>query len=130
MLVRLESIEAGIEIIDCMETENLEKDYIPCLIKMLTTQQQNEEVVVRMSKMLGRIAFKLLGNGGSTALNAKGAPVLVPATHTKLREHLISYFQFVCEHENDVIRLNACYNLPCFHLLFRKSEKSVPASEQ
>jgi len=128
MLVRLESIEAGVEIIDSMETEILEKDYIPCLIKMLTTQQQNEEVVTRMSKMIGRIAFKLLGIPCAPS-SVKGAPVMIPATHTKLREHLISYFQFICEHENDVIRYNAAYNLPCFHMLFRKSDTQPVAGQ-
>jgi hypothetical protein len=43
--VRLEAIEAGIEILDNMDSENIEKDYIPALVKMLNTQQQNEEIV-------------------------------------------------------------------------------------
>jgi hypothetical protein len=81
-----------------------------------------------MSKMIGRIAFKLLANScKEEGKDQKGdkieksGPVVAPTTLIKLRETLIGYFQFICEHESDLIRLNACYNLPGFHFLFRKT---------
>jgi glutamine synthetase adenylyltransferase len=96
--VRIEAIEASIEVLDVMGLENVEKKFMPPLLKMLNLKSNAEEVLPRMSKLIGKIVHKLTKD----------------ELHLKYKEAFLSYFSWISESEDDGIRLNAAYNLPAF----------------
>jgi hypothetical protein len=59
-MVRIEAIEASIEVLTTMGVENVEKQFMPPLLKMLNLKATTEDVVPRMSKLIGKITHKLM----------------------------------------------------------------------
>jgi hypothetical protein len=97
-MVRIEAIEASIEVLDTMGLENVEKQFIPPFLKMLNLKTASEGVAPRMSRMIGKISHKLM----------------IMELHLKYKEQIFNYFIWMFESQNDQIRLNAAYNLPAF----------------
>jgi hypothetical protein len=97
-MVRIEAIEASIEVLDTMGLENVEKEFIPPFLKMLNLRNLDEDFAPRMSKMIGKISHKLMIN----------------ELHLKYKEQIFNYFVWMFESQDDKIRLNAAYNLPSF----------------
>jgi len=97
-MVRIEAIEASIEVLTTMGVENVEKQFMPPLLKMLNLKATTEDVVPRMSKLIGKITHKLMQLD----------------LHQKHKEPILNYFLWLTEVEEDEIRLNAAFNLPAF----------------
>jgi len=83
--VRLEAIEATLEVIEKLEQNMLEDDFIPSLIKGLDLSQAHDETVVRMSKIIGKIVFKL-----STF-----------DLHVKHKETILAFYKAMVNHEDE-----------------------------
>lgn len=77
---------------------------MPPFLKMLNMKTLGEDIVERMSKMIGKIAHKLMQVD----------------LHLKYKEPILSYYTFICESEDDSIRFSAASNLPAFQLIYTK----------
>jgi len=57
--VRIEAIEAIVEVLQVVEVSKIEEEFIPNFLKTLVHENNHDEIIVRMGKMIGKIAFKL-----------------------------------------------------------------------
>jgi predicted adenine nucleotide alpha hydrolase (AANH) superfamily ATPase len=72
-----------------------------------TENQTRAETAERVASMLGEIVHQLVRFD----------------LHMKYKKEFIEYFKEICDDKESSIRLKACYNLPCFNLLFKSVEK-------
>ena len=70
---------------------------------MFTKLQEHEEVVLKMSQIIGQLLFKL---------KAK-------QLHLKYKEEFLEFYKFICGHKTDKVREHAAFNLPCFNSIYR-----------
>ncbi len=106
--IRIEAFEALSYVLETIDSELIEREIIPPLLEMLN--QEHEEVVLKMSMIIGQLLFKL---------KAKQLDV-------KYKEELMEFFKFICGHKLEKIRLNAAYNLPCFNKIYRHFYMQTP----
>jgi len=57
--VRIEVIEAILEILEHLQIETIETQFIPNFLKALVLSNNHDEIIARMAKMIGRIVHKL-----------------------------------------------------------------------
>ena len=60
--VRIEAIEAILEVLEVVEVVKIEEEFIPNFLKALVHENNHDEIIVRMGRMIGKIAFKLSKN--------------------------------------------------------------------
>ena len=83
--VRIEAIEAILEVLEKLELSTIEENVMPNLIKGLDLEQNHIENVVRMSKMIGKIVYKLSHFD----------------LHTKYQEQFLTFFKGIISHEDE-----------------------------
>jgi hypothetical protein len=57
--VRIEVIEAILEILEHLSLETIETQFIPNFLKALVIQNNHDEIIARMAKIIGRVVHKL-----------------------------------------------------------------------
>lgn len=77
---------------------------MPNLLKAFDVQNNADELSYRLAKIIGEIVYKLSSFG----------------LHIKYKDLILAFFKGICNHEKEECRMNGIYNLPCFHMLFKK----------
>ena len=76
--IQIDAIEAVCEVLDQINTEDIENDFIPCVLNNLDIQNQNQiEIVQRMSEAFGTVVYKMSLIG----------------IHLKYRKELVEYYK-------------------------------------
>lgn len=57
IFIRVEAVEALSYVLETIDIELIEKEYLPPMLKLL--ESNHDEIVVRMSQIIGQLAFKL-----------------------------------------------------------------------
>ncbi len=94
--IKIEGIACTVEIMDKLSQEEIEKEFIPVVFNVIDCNV--EEIMIRLSHMLGKIVYELRRYDLNLKHKAK----------------LVEFFQTICNHKDIEIRRNAAYNLPCF----------------
>lgn len=103
IFIRLEAVEALSYVLDQLELEVIEKEFIPPLLKLLTSG--HDEIVVRMSQIAGQLAHKLQ----------------VHDLHAKYKDEFIEFYKRIVTHQrSEECREQAAYNLPAFNVIFKQ----------
>lgn len=110
--VRIEAIEAVLEVLEKLELQMIEDEFIPNLIKTLSLEKNHDEIIVRMSKNIGKIVYKL------SAFDL----------HVKYKEELLTFFKAMVNYKDEECVIYGIYNLPCFHALYRDKVKAPPGT--
>ena len=74
------------------------------MLKALVIDNNHDEIIVRMSKMIGRLAYKLSAND----------------LHVKYKEAILTFYKTIINHKDEECVLSGVYNLPCFHQLYKE----------
>ena len=102
--IQLSAIEATCEVIEYLAIEQVEKEFIPCVLNFMDIENQpQQEIVMRTAELFGNVIERL-------------ARVDL---HLAYKEQFIAYYKEICDHSEDNIRMKAVYNLPCMNLLFK-----------
>lgn len=104
IFIRVEAVEAMSYVLETLDVELLEKEFIPPLLKLL--ESNHDEIVIRMSRIVGQLAHKL---------KAHEAPLL-----EKYKDEFIAFYKMICVHRCEECRENAAFNLPAMNLIFRQ----------
>jgi len=99
----MEAIEAVLEVLEKLELQTIEDEFIPNLIKGLSLEKNHDEIIVRMSNLIGKIVYKL------SAFDL----------HVKYQQQLLTFYKAMVNHHDEQCVQNGIYNLPCFHALYR-----------
>ena len=111
--IQLDAIEAVTEIMDCLTMEEIENDFVPCVLNFLDIEDQSQiEIVQRISEIFGNILNKMKEFD----------------LHLKYKEQFINFYREIIDHKEDGIRLKAVYNLPCMNLLYKSLETELKIS--
>lgn len=110
--VRMEAIEAVLEVLEKLELQTIEDEFIPNLIKGLSLEKNHDEIIVRMSKIIGKIVYKL------SCFDL----------HVKYQDQLLSFYKAMVSHKDEACVINGIYNLPCFHALYRDKVRAPPGT--
>ena len=102
--VRIEAIEAILEVLEVVEVTKIEEEFIPNFLKALVFENNHDEIIVRMGRMIGKIAFKLSKND----------------LHLKYKEQILTFYNDINNHKDEENVMSAVFNLPCFHQLFKE----------
>lgn len=109
--VRIEVIEAILEILEHLQLETIEQQFIPNFLKAIKIQKnQPDEIVARMATLIGKIVYKL-----STF-----------DLHLKYKEPILAFFKMIIEHRDQENVKMGIYNLPCFQLLYKDVVSKPP----
>ena len=57
--VRIEAIEAMLQVLENLDLSVIEENFMPPLIKCLEIETNHIEITVHMSKIIGKIVYKL-----------------------------------------------------------------------
>ena len=57
--VQIEAIEGITEVLDKLDAQKLEEEFIPNLLRVLIIANNHDDIVIRVAKIVGRIAYKL-----------------------------------------------------------------------
>ena len=101
--VRIEAIEAILEVLEHIELNKIEQEFIPNFLKALVFENNHDEIIGRMSKMIGRIAYKLS----------------FFELHIKYKEQILSFYKSIITHKDESNVYSGVFNLPCFHKLYK-----------
>lgn len=74
-----------LEVLEHIELNMIEENFIPNLIKAFSMDSNQSEIVIRMSKIIGKIVHKLSHFD----------------LHTKYQEELLSFYKAIVNHEDD-----------------------------
>lgn len=109
----MDAIEAVTEILECLKLEEIERDFIPCVINFLDIEEQSQlEIISRISEIFGQILVAL------TKFDL----------HTKYKDQFMNFYKEIIDHKEDSIRLKAVYNLPCVNLIYKSMESDLKLS--
>ncbi len=113
--VRIEVIEAILEILEHLQLETIEQQFIPNFLKALDIKNNHYEIISRMAKLIGRIVHKL------SAFDL----------HIKYKEQILTFYKEIIEHRDEENVKQGIYNLPCFNLLYKdKIGRPPPGTAQ
>lgn len=101
--VRIEAIEAIAEVLEHVEVGKIEEEFMPNFLKALDFENNHDEIIVRMSKMIGPLSFKLSKHD----------------LHLKYKEPILTFYKTIINHKEEENVMSAVYNLPCFHQLYK-----------
>ena len=101
--MRIEAIEAILEVLDQIEPNKIEEEFIPNFLKALVFENNHDEIIIRMGRMIGRIAFKLSRFD----------------LHIKYKEQILGFYKSIINHKDEENVMSGVYNLPCFHQLYK-----------
>ena len=82
------------------------------MIKGLSLEKNHDEIIVRMSNLIGKIVYKL------SAFDL----------HVKYQDQLLIFFKAMINHKDEQCVQNGIYNLPCFHALYRDKVRKPPCT--
>ena len=57
--MRIEVIEAILEILEHLQLQTIETQFIPNFLKALSIKSNHYEIIARMAKLIGRVVHKL-----------------------------------------------------------------------
>lgn len=80
--VRVEVIEAILEILEHLQLNIIETQFIPNFLKALVISNNHDEIIARMAKMIGRVVHKL------SAFDL----------HTKYKEQILAFYRDIINH--------------------------------
>lgn len=90
-LVRIEVIEAILEILETLPPETIEQQFIPNFLKALVINNNHNEIVQRMAALIGRITHKLSFFD----------------LHLKYKDQIMTFYKEIIEHPEEGNRLAA-----------------------
>ena len=67
-------------------------------------ENNHDEIIVRMGRMIGKIAYKLSKND----------------LHLKYKEQILTFYKTIINHKEEENVMSAVFNLPCFHQLYKE----------
>ena len=110
MHIQLDAIEAFTEILEELTIEEVEKEFVPCVLSNLDLDNHAEQIDLldRISQLCGLVAFKLSERDD------------IHLTH---KQEFLEFYLHICDHKEVSIRKRAIYNLPAMHKLFKSEEK-------
>ena len=111
--IRIEAIEIVTEVLDELDEEVIEREYIPALMSIMDIA--NEDITLKFSSIMGKIAFKLKKFESSRLVNRNSDDI----TAVNYKAKLIDFFIQACSHKELEMRINAAYNFPCFYILYK-----------
>lgn len=97
--IRIEAIEALLEVLEHLDAKDVEESFVPNMIKACDMEHNHDEIILKMAEIIGRIVYKL-----STY-----------DLHIKYKDKILTFFLAVCNSENVEVKEFGIYNLPCFH---------------
>ena len=97
--IRIEAIEALLEVLEHLDAKKVEESFVPNMIKAFEIEHNHDEIILKMAEIIGRIVYKL-----STY-----------DLHMKYKDKILTFFLYVCNSKNDEVKAFGIYNLPCFH---------------
>lgn len=101
--VRVEAIEAILEVLEHIDSNKIEQEFIPSFLKALVFQNNHDEIIARMAKMLGKIAYKLS----------------FFELHLKYKAEILGFYKSIINGKDDENKFSALYNLPCMQQLYK-----------
>lgn len=101
--VRVEAIEAIVEVLEHIDSSKIEQEFIPNFLKALVFQNNHNEIIARMAKMLGKIAYKLS----------------FFELHLKYKSEILGFYKQIVNGNDDENMLAGIYNLPCMQQLYK-----------
>ena len=108
--VRIEVIEAVLEVLEHLELKTIETEFIPNFLKALVVNNNHDEIVARMARLIGPIVHKL------SAFDL----------HLKYKEPILTFYKEMINHRDEDNVLCGIYNLPCFNLLYKDAVSKPP----
>lgn len=106
--VRIEVIEAILEILEHLQLQTIETQFIPNFLKALVIRNNHDEIIARMAKLIGRVVHKL------SAFDL----------HIKYKEQILTFYSEIINHSDEENALQGILNLPCFNLLYKDKVNS------
>lgn len=110
--VRIEVIEAILEILEHLSLEIIEQQFIPNFLKALVISNNHDEIIERMSELIGRIVHKI------SAFEL----------HIKYQEQILTFYKAIIEHRDEKNVIQGIRNLPCLNLLYKDKIGKQPPS--
>ena len=101
--VRIEAIEAILEVLESIELNKIETEFMPNFLKALVLKNNHDEIIARMAEIIGRIAYKLSFFD----------------LHIKYKEQILGFYKTIINHKDEAIVQSGVFNLPCFHRLYK-----------
>lgn len=86
--IKVEAIDSIQYILETLDVEIIEKEIIPSFLKLLNIEN-HDEVVERMSLIVGPIAFKLMTKD---------------ELHIKYQQNILEFYRATCVHKSDQCR--------------------------
>lgn len=110
MHIQLDAIEAFTEILEELAVEEVEKEFVPCVLSNLDIDNHAEQIDLldRISQLCGLVAFKLSERED---------------IHLVHKQEFLEFYLHICDHKEVGIRKRAVFNLPAMHKLFKSEEK-------
>ena len=95
--VRVEAIEAILEVLEHIDSNKIEQEFIPSFLKALVFQNNHDEIIARMAMMLGKIAYKLS----------------FFELHLKYKAEILGFYKSIINGKDDENKFSALYNITC-----------------
>lgn len=109
----MSAIEATCEVIEHMAIEQIDKEFVPCVLNFMDiSNQPQQEILQRMADIFGIVIERL-------------ARVDL---HLQYKDQFIAYYKEVCDHSEETIRMKGVYNLPAMNLLFKHCQGEIGLS--
>lgn len=83
--VRIEVIEAILEILEHLQLQTIETQFIPNFLKALIISNNHDEIIARMAKLIGRVVHKL------SAFDL----------HIKYKEQILTFYKEIINHSDE-----------------------------
>lgn len=82
--IKIEAIEALTFVMDTVSVELIEKEMIPNFLKLLNTENQHDEVMIRVCEIIGPICDKLRNKED---------------LHLKYMQQILDFYRVACVHK-------------------------------
>ena len=63
LYVSIEALEGLLEVLDHVDSETIEKEIMPNILKLIARDNRIQEITVRMAAIIGKVVFKLSKSG-------------------------------------------------------------------
>ena len=65
LYVSVEALEGVLEVLEHIETETIEQEIMPNILKLISQDNRIHEITVRMAQIIGKVVYKLSRNSAN-----------------------------------------------------------------